>query len=285
MGLPSSPPSSTGPEGKRDPVSSLLATTVHDLKGHLAVISGQAKLLRAGKLGAVTPLQVEALAEIAAGCKQMEMQIARMLESGSRESAPWKPVLVTTDLNECLLQVHSSLKREFTENGLRLDINLWRAPMLLPFDAHLLTRVLMNLLENARRFTLPGGSVSISLESHFWDRRSKILCPSFERRRRDERNQPNAAKVVVEDSGCGIAPEFHQEIFEEYFSMPAPGSRASSGLGLTIASNIVVAHGGKIWVESEVGSGSRFCFLLPFVAPSGAEVSRVDTQEAVNCEK
>jgi signal transduction histidine kinase len=247
-----------------------LAMAVHDLKGHLAVISGQAKLLRTGKLGAITPPQLEALGEIVIGCNLIENQIAGMLEAGTRESAPWKPALVSNSLQQLLLQIHASLKPEFDDIGLRFDVNLCETPMVLPFDPRLLTRVVMNLLENAHRFTPPGGSVNILLEPHFWDRRSKNLCPSFERRRR-ERNLPNSAKIVVADSGCGIAPEYHQEIFEEYFSMPAPGSHSSSGLGLAIAQNIVHAHGGKIWVESAVGRGSRFCFVLPYAASSATD--------------
>jgi signal transduction histidine kinase len=252
---------------------------VHDLKGHLAVISGQAKLLRTGNLGAVTPPQLAALGDIVSGCKQIENQIAGILEAGIKESAPWKPALVSGVLQELLLQVHNSLKPEFAENGLRFDVNLCKTPMVLPFDARLLTRVIMNLLENAHRFTPPGGTVTISLETHFWDRRTKSLRPLFERRR-SERNLPNSAKIVVADTGCGIAPEYHQEIFEEYFSMPAPGSHSSSGLGLAIAHNIVQAHGGKIWVESAVGRGSRFCFVLPYSASTATDRKPMEKLEA-----
>lgn len=260
---------------------------VHDLKGYLAVISGQAKLLRAGKLGAVTPPQVEALADIVSGCQQIQTQIAELL-SGSAE---WKPVHGSADLRESLLRVHESLQPEFCESQQRLEIAVCDRPMVFPFDARLVTRALMNLLENARRFTAPGGSVSISLAPHFWERRIANLCPPFERRRGDERNAPNAAKIVVADTGCGISPEYHQEIFEEYFSTPAPGCRASSGLGLAITRRIVLAHGGKIWVESTVGKGSSFCFLIPWVPPSvGIRVASfvpgkiVKDVEAAQCE-
>jgi signal transduction histidine kinase len=273
-------------EGQIDPKSTGLAMAVHDLKGHLAVISGQAKLLRAGKLGAVTPLQTEALADIVSGCRQIQEQISVLLTGD--KPVEWKPVYGNADLRQSLIHVHDSLQPEFSENGLRLEFEVSDFPMVFPFDANLVTRVLMNLLENARRFTSPGGCVRISLTPHFWERRIANLCPPFERRRGDERNSPNAARVVVADSGCGISPEYHQEIFEEYFSTPAPGCRASSGLGLAIARSIVVAHGGKIWVESTVGKGSSFCFLLPWVAPRPAPSAIRKTQvmdvEATHCE-
>jgi signal transduction histidine kinase len=251
--------------------------TMHDLKGYLAVISGQAKLLRAGKLGTVTSRQVAALADIVSGCQLVEQQLSGMLTAGVRESPVWEPVLATSDLRQCLLHVYNSLQVEFSDGQLRFEIELCDLPMVFPFDAPLVTRVLMNLLQNARRFTPPGGCVKISLVPHFWERRIAQLPADFERRGRYPRKLPNAAKVVVADSGCGIAPEYHQEIFEEYFSTPAPGFCASSGLGLAIAHNIIQAHGGKIWVESAPGRGSRFCFLLPYVAPSVASESRADS--------
>jgi two-component system sensor histidine kinase KdpD len=192
-------------------------------------------------------------------------------------------VLAVSDLRQCLLHVYYSLQAEFADDQLQFEIKLCDFPMAFPYDAHLVTRVLMNLLQNARRFTPPGGSVSIQLAPHFWERRCAQLPADFERRSRYPRKVPNAAKVVVADSGCGIAPEYHREIFEEYFSTPAPGCSASSGLGLAIAQSIIQAHGGKIWVQSAPGKGSRFCFLLPFVAPSSASESSAVSLEVVDC--
>jgi len=256
--------------GIRDRQITGLAMAVHDLKGHLAVISGQTKLLLAGKLGAVSPPQVRALADVVSCCTMLETQIAALLANGSYAPVRCEPVLATADLRKCLIRVYTSLQPDFHERSLRLDIDLGKIPMVFRFDTHLVTMVVMNLLENARRFTPSGGSVSISLEPHFWERRGANLHANFERRRRKQEDSPNAAKVVIADTGCGIASEFHQEIFEEFVSTPADGSQASSGLGLAIARNIVQAHGGRIWVESAVGKGSRFCFVLPWVASNAA---------------
>jgi len=67
--------------------------------------------------------------------------------------------------------------------------------------------------------------------------------------------------VTVTDTGSGIAPEFQQEIFEEFVRVDP--SSSGIGLGLAIAKRLVQAHRGKIWVNSEMGSGSSFSFLLP----------------------
>jgi len=256
-----------------------LAMAVHDLKGNLAIIAGQAKLLRSGKRGAVTTSQIESLDDIISGCKLIESQITGMLAPDLREATPWKAAPVPADLSQCLLHVHDSLRQEFAENRLCFEINLCDQPMVLPFDERLVKRALMNLLENARRFTPPGGTVSISIEPYFWERRTANLGQGLDRRFGSARNRPNAAKVIVADTGCGIGPEYHKEIFEEYFSTPVPGGRASSGLGLAIVNKIMKAHGGKIWVESAVGQGSKFCFLLPYVASE----SLMKRMEVVEC--
>jgi signal transduction histidine kinase len=71
-------------------------------------------------------------------------------------------------------------------------------------------------------------------------------------------------RVTVADTGKGIAPEFHQEVFEDFFRVPGDENHArGAGLGLAIARRLVQLHEGKIWVESELGAGSKFCFLLP----------------------
>ncbi|HLK33565.1 MAG TPA: ATP-binding protein, partial [Terriglobales bacterium] len=76
-------------------------------------------------------------------------------------------------------------------------------------------------------------------------------------------------KVSVSDTGPGIAPEFHQEIFDDFVRLPQAGASAEGvGLGLAIARRLVQAFGGKVWVESELGAGSKFCFLLP-LRPAG----------------
>jgi signal transduction histidine kinase len=74
---------------------------------------------------------------------------------------------------------------------------------------------------------------------------------------------PNCCRISVSDTGPGIAPEFQQEIFDEYFRLTSNGVRAEGyGLGLAIARRLVQSAGGKIWVESEPGSGSKFSVLV-----------------------
>jgi len=95
---------------------------------------------------------------------------------------------------------------------------------------------------------------------HFWERRVTQVTP-VEERRRFRLPRPNSVEVSVTDSGAGIAPEHHQEIFEDF--MRVDKNTSGMGLGLAIAKRLIQAHRGKIWVESEAQKGSTFAFLLP----------------------
>jgi len=93
-----------------------------------------------------------------------------------------------------------------------------------------------------------------------WERRVAEVAPPVERRR-FRLLRPNSVEVRVTDSGGGIAPEHHQEIFEEFVRVDP--SSSGMGLGLAITKRLIQAHRGKVWVDSEPGRGSSFSFLLP----------------------
>ena len=257
------------PKPKKLPGVSPLAAALHDLKGFLAVAGGQARLIQAGRLGPVTAAQNEALADILTGCRQIEEQIVRQLSSEARPGGEneWKPVLKKTDIRKCLLDAFTLMRPEFLDAQITFEVQSWDGPLRVPYDARLIRRVLLNLLENARRFTAAGGMVTISVAPEFWERRNQKYRQAFTNQN-NKIMAPNCVKIVVADTGCGIEESEYADIFEEYYSTAAPGTCSSSGLGLAISRKIVVAHGGKIWVESKPGEGSRFCFYLPFVAPS-----------------
>jgi signal transduction histidine kinase len=113
------------------------------------------------------------------------------------------------------------------------------------FDRQRIYQVFTNLVSNALKFSPPHAVVAITVSS----------------------NGADCAHVCVSDQGPGIDPTFHQAIFERFFQVREEGNcrilRGSSGIGLAICKGLVEAHGGRIWVESEVGKGSRFCFSLP----------------------
>ena len=125
-------------------------------------------------------------------------------------------------------------------------------------DRTLIQRVLVNLLDNALKYTPEGGQISVSGEPLHND--SVLVC--------------------VSDTGPGVPDEYREEIFQRFAQVPgAQGRRRGSGLGLTFCRLAIEAHGGKIWVEPRPGGGSRFVFRLPLVSPA-AEETPEDTTTA-----
>jgi signal transduction histidine kinase len=108
-------------------------------------------------------------------------------------------------------------------------------------DERKVKQVLLNLLSNAVKFTPEGGQ--IRLRANWTD---------------------GAVEIAVSDTGIGIAPEDQTTIFEEFRQVGSDErKREGTGLGLTLAKKFVELHGGRIWVESELGQGSTFTFTLP----------------------
>ena len=112
-------------------------------------------------------------------------------------------------------------------------------------DERKVRQVLLNLLSNAVKFTPDGGRVGVS-------------C----------RRDGGEVEVSVRDTGIGIAPEDLPKVFEEFQQVGGPSERAheGTGLGLTLAKRFIELHGGRIWVDSEVGIGTTFTFRIPAMA-------------------
>ncbi len=240
-----------------------ISSAVHDLKAPLAIISGYVNLLIAGKLGEVNARQLRALRDICASSRRLEERISQLLLHGAQRANRLTVAFERADLKSSLTAIHECWLPTFQEKSIEFECRLSPAPLTFEFDRQKVAQLVSNLLENALRFTPPAGSVSLRAIPYFWERRSLSQRVAVERRG-SRSGEPNAAKIIVADSGPGIPPENHQEIFDEFFSLPAPGVPAGTGLGLTIARELVVAHSGKIWVESTIGCGSQFCVLLPF---------------------
>ena len=121
-------------------------------------------------------------------------------------------------------------------------------------DALRIRQLLLNLIENSIKYTEPGGSISVSL-----DENAPLYLPG------EEEKPCGGVKLVVSDTGIGIAQEDQERIFSRFFRVDKARSReqGGSGLGLSICRWIVEAHQGEISVESELGKGSRFIVKLP----------------------
>jgi signal transduction histidine kinase len=183
----------------------------------------------------------------------------------------------TGNINDCLSEVCRLWSNRFQERGLALYFLANDKLPVFPFDSPKLERVISNLLENAFKFTSPGGTVWLHAEPHMWERRATTLPAAVGERRRQSVTQPNSVKVSVSDTGPGIPAEFHLEVFDDFFRLPSNESQEGMGLGLAIARRLVHGMGGKIWVESEPGAGCKFSFLIPY-KPSATSANKGKTR-------
>jgi signal transduction histidine kinase len=237
-----------------------LASAAHELKTPLAVIKGYYDLLLTSSLGRLSEKQRDILEESKESCERLVRLVSMFLNYSALESGKLVLQLRENDLRDCLDELSKRWLEAFQRKGVKLDAAFDPSIPNFRFDYQKVQQAAANLLDNALKHTPAGGSVTMRALPHFWERRVSEASPSQERRR-FRLPRPNSVEVSVADSGPGIAPEHHQEIFEDFVRVDR--NTTGMGLGLAIAKRLVQAHRGKIWVESEPASGSKFTFLLP----------------------
>lgn len=237
-----------------------LASAAHELKTPLAVIKGYYDLLLSNSLGKLTDKQKDILEESKESCERLVRLVSMFLNYSALESGKLVLQLRENDLRDCLEEMAGRWSETFKRKGVKLDTQLDPSIPTFKFDYQKVQQAAFNLLDNALKHTPAGGTVTLRAKPHFWERRVAEVTP-IEERRRFRLPRPNSVEVSVTDSGTGIAPEHHQEIFEDFVRVDR--NTSGMGLGLAIAKRLIQAHRGKIWVESEFQRGSTFAFLLP----------------------
>ncbi|HTR48553.1 MAG TPA: HAMP domain-containing sensor histidine kinase [Verrucomicrobiae bacterium] len=237
-----------------------LASAAHELKTPLAVMKGYYELLLSGSLGKLSERQIDILRESKESCDRLVRLVSMFLNYSALESGKLVLQLHENDLQDCVNDLVARWKDAFQRADVRLDIKVSSDLPAFRFDYQKVQQCIVNLLDNALKHTPPEGTVSLIAEPHFWERRVSETSPA-EDRRRGAGEPSNSVLVTVTDTGGGIAAEFHQEIFEEFVRVDP--SSSGMGLGLAITKRLIQAHRGKIWVDSELGRGSSFSFLLP----------------------
>jgi signal transduction histidine kinase len=244
-----------------------LASAAHDLKTPLAILNGYVELLQSEKLGELNQRQREVLRDMSSSGQRLQQFIQDFLSFSVLEIGEVKMRFETGDLNACLSEVCRLWSHTFQEKGLALYFLPNQKLTEFPFDTAKMQRVVSNLLENASKFTPSGGTVWLHAEPYMWDRRNVNQSGILTERRRQASGMPNSAKISVSDTGPGIPPEYHIEVFDDFFRLPQNEGQSGMGLGLAIARRLVASMGGKIWVESETGAGCKFSFIVPLKPP------------------
>ena len=243
----------------------MLAAAAHEMKTPLAVIAGYTDFLLGSHAGPLNDMQRTVLVEMQQSALRLQQFIQNFLNLSLLESGKFELKREVGDLNQCLAEMIAPFANLYAERGTALEFIPDPTLPEIDFDCLKVQHVVSNLLENALKFTPTGGHVRVTTRTYLWERRALRSTLSFPNdKRKSGTNAPfTCVRIDVSDSGPGIPPEYHQEIFDEFLQVQQDPESRGIGLGLAIARRLTEAHGGKIWVESKLGEGSTFSVLLP----------------------
>lgn len=231
------------------PISHFLSLVTHELRSPLNTINGYLDLTLEGIAGELNPQQQDLLQRARASSEYLYTLLEDLLLTARADAGQLKLKRSVHSLKELVDGALEEL--ELTTRHAEVTLVVTLPPALPPLfvDALRVQQVLRNLLSNALRFTPAGGQITITAHA--------LPIP--------ENEEEAVMEIRVQDTGHGIAPAYHERIFERFFQAPPPeGNRANGqGLGLAVAKTIIELHGGSIQVESEPGKGSIFFFTLP----------------------
>jgi signal transduction histidine kinase len=192
--------------------------------------------------GDLNPKQQEYVDDILTSGRHLLALINDILDLSKVEAGRLELELAPFDLRASLEASLLLVRERAARHEIALSLTVGEAVSMVVADERRFRQIMLNLLSNAVKFTPDGGRISVSA----------TLGDGF-------------VEVAVSDTGMGIAPEDRALIFEEFRQArgESAGKREGTGLGLTLTRRLVEAHGGRIWVASEVGQGSTFAFTLP----------------------
>ena len=236
-------------EARDSTKTQFLANISHDLRTPLTAVITHAEILRDGILGPLTDRQLDSIAGIIYGGRQLLDQVGEILTYARGAANQLTITPSKFHLGDVVAQLNALNESLASKKGLDLVTVVPPDLDLVTADREQITHIVGNLLGNAIDFTSRGG--------HVWVHATRV-------------EGPTGAECVVEvgDTGIGIDAEHHDLVFQEFAQVDSSASRQhhGTGLGLTIARKLVELHGGRIWLESELGEGSRFFFTIPYPA-------------------
>lgn len=221
--------------------SEFLASMSHELRTPLHSISGFADLLMEQIAGELKEKQKHYVGRIKNAATHLLSLINDILDLSKIEAGHLELHQQPFEISQSLTEVLDTLAPLITEKSLELA-NSVQPDITLLADRIRFKQIMLNLLSNAVKFTPNGGKIQITSST-----------------------SEHSLEISVSDTGIGIASEEQAAIFDEFHQVSATtkGVKEGTGLGLAITRHLVESHGGKIWVESQLGKGSRFTFRLP----------------------
>ena len=222
-----------------------LSHVSHELRTPLTCIHQYVMILLDGLAGEMSGEQRTHLGTILKSVNQLTAMVRDLLQAARAESGKIVLEPRCVSIGELILLAVQMMQATGTQKGVGLEVGVEAGMPFVYGDPDRILEVLINLIDNAIKFTPADGAVTISA----------TRVPA----------DPDFAYIAVTDTGSGIAPEARSLIFERLYQDPnaVDNNRKGLGLGLYIAKELVTLHGGRIWVTSDGASGSTFSFTLP----------------------
>jgi len=224
-------------------LANFTAMVVHDVRSPLASVISIGESLRDGLFGPMTELQQKWLSKIHSNCLSLIHHVSDFLDLSKIDAGRLQLVQAPVDFRALVRDSLQAYTLEASKRSITLKTDIGACLPALSVDRLRINQVLENLLSNAFKFTEAGDAIEV----------------------RARGVEASGIVVSVKDSGVGIPRDELDRIFELYGQVGdgRESNRKGTGLGLAICKRIVEAHGGHIWVESELGEGSTFYFTLP----------------------
>jgi len=224
--------------------SNFISNVSHELRTPLTHIRGYLDLMNEGSLGDLSNEQTIALDVMLRSEARLEELIEKMIQFSLEASGQFTLQIKPTNLNDIVDHGLKQAKIKAVNRTVILDVELGTGSNLVRIDQEKIQWVVMELVDNAIKFTPAGGRIKVGLEQ-----------------------EAEFVQFYVIDTGIGISPERLSEIFEPYHQLDGSSTRhyGGIGLGLALVKKIIEAHGSKVEVTSDVGKGTSVQFQLPII--------------------
>lgn len=251
--------------------SEFLANMSHELRTPLNQIIGFSEMMREGMAGPMTEKQKEYSGDIAEAGNRLLLLLNDILELTRIETGETGLEISEFDIRELLERGLALFKEKALNHNIKTTLETTAGLEAVTADERKIKKVLVSILDNAIKFTPDGGSVSVrarrvyssELEAGSNAPHPPLNIPTVGADARG--GEVELIEISVEDTGPGLSAEDKEKLFKSFAQLESAYTKTHSGagLGLYMSRRLVEIHGGRIWVESEKGRGSRFAFAIP----------------------
>jgi signal transduction histidine kinase len=247
-------PTNLNLRGQDQDRTNFLTRAIHDIRVPLMAVQGYCGLLLAGQVGRMDPEQTKVLEKMQRSLARLCGLVEATMDLGACSQVAKKLRLENASIEACVQQAVYEILPFVERKQIRLTVEVQAPNGTLLFDAGKVEQVLVNLLDNACKFTPKGGAIAVRGQSIGAQERGNVGLP----------DAAGGYCISISDNGRGIDADQIEQIFDEHTSFGDAMDRSGSGLGLAICRMIVEAHAGRIWADSGT-QGSSFSFVLPLV--------------------